>query len=28
MMKDVILAHGLWVPGVVMRPLADRLERA
>lgn len=27
MMKDVILAHGLWVPGVVMRPLADRLER-
>ena len=24
----VILAHGLWVPGVVMRPLAARLERA
>jgi len=27
-MKDVILAHGLWVPGWVMRPLAARLERA
>ena len=27
-MKDVILAHGLWVPGVVMRPLAGRLARA
>ena len=27
-MKDVILAHGLWVPGVVMKPLAARLERA
>ena len=27
-MKDVILAHGLWVPGVMMRPLAARLERA
>jgi pimeloyl-ACP methyl ester carboxylesterase len=27
-MKDVILAHGLWVPGVVMQPLAARLERA
>ena len=27
-MRDVILAHGLWVPGVVMRPLAARLERA
>lgn len=24
----VILAHGLWVPGVVMQPLAARLERA
>jgi len=24
----VILAHGLWVPGFVMRPLAARLERA
>ncbi|HEY8067304.1 MAG TPA: alpha/beta fold hydrolase [Burkholderiales bacterium] len=24
----VILTHGLWVPGVVMRPLAARLERA
>ena len=24
----VILAHGLWVPGAVMRPLAARLERA
>jgi len=23
----VILAHGLWVPGVVMQPLAARLER-
>jgi len=27
-MQDVILAHGLWVPGWVMRPLALRLERA
>jgi pimeloyl-ACP methyl ester carboxylesterase len=27
-MKDVILAHGLWVPGVVMKPLAARLARA
>ena len=27
-MRHVILAHGLWVPGVVMRPLAARLERA
>lgn len=27
-MRDVILAHGLWVPGVVMRPLAARLARA
>ena len=27
-MKDVILAHGLWVPGVVMQPLAARLKRA
>lgn len=27
-MKDVILAHGLWVPGWVMKPLAARLERA
>jgi len=27
-MKDVILAHGLWVPGVVMQPLAARLGRA
>jgi pimeloyl-ACP methyl ester carboxylesterase len=27
-MKDVILAHGLWVPGVMMRPLAARLEQA
>ena len=27
-MQDVILAHGLWVPGVVMHPLAARLERA
>jgi pimeloyl-ACP methyl ester carboxylesterase len=24
----VILAHGLWVPGVVMKPLAARLARA
>jgi len=28
MMHDVILIHGLWVPGVVMQPLAARLERA
>lgn len=27
-MREVILAHGLWVPGVVMRPLAARLEHA
>ena len=27
-MVDVILAHGLWVPGVMMWPLAARLERA
>lgn len=27
-MKDVILAHGLWVPGFVMKLLAARLERA
>jgi len=27
-MRDVILAHGLWVPGVVMQPLAARLARA
>ena len=27
-MPEVILAHGLWVPGVVMQPLAARLERA
>lgn len=27
-MQDVILAHGLWVPGVVMHPLAARLARA
>jgi len=27
-MQGVILAHGLWVPGVVMQPLAARLERA
>jgi pimeloyl-ACP methyl ester carboxylesterase len=27
-MKEVIIVHGLWVPGFVMRPLAARLERA
>ena len=27
-MREVILVHGLWVPGVVMRPLAARLGRA
>jgi len=27
-MKDVILAHGLWVPGVFMQPLGARLARA
>lgn len=27
-METVILTHGLWVPGVVMQPLAARLERA
>jgi len=27
-MRDVILVHGLWVPGMVMQPLAARLARA
>jgi pimeloyl-ACP methyl ester carboxylesterase len=27
-MREVILAHGLWVPGLVMQPLAARLEGA
>jgi pimeloyl-ACP methyl ester carboxylesterase len=27
-MRDVVLVHGLWVPGVVMHPLAYRLEQA
>jgi pimeloyl-ACP methyl ester carboxylesterase len=27
-MREVILVHGLWVPGVVMQPLAARLGRA
>jgi len=27
-MQEVILAHGLWVPGLVMKPLAARLGRA
>ena len=27
-MHNVVLAHGLWVPGVVMQPLAARLARA
>ena len=27
-MRELILAHGLWVPGVLMRPLARRLEHA
>jgi pimeloyl-ACP methyl ester carboxylesterase len=27
-MQEVILTHGLWVPGAVMRILAARLERA
>jgi pimeloyl-ACP methyl ester carboxylesterase len=27
-MRDVILVHGLWVPGLVMQPLAARLARA
>lgn len=27
-MREIILVHGLWVPGVVMHPLAYRLERA
>jgi pimeloyl-ACP methyl ester carboxylesterase len=25
---DVVLAHGLWMPGIVMTPLAARLSRA
>lgn len=27
-MRDVVLVHGLWVPGVVMQPLAARLARS
>jgi pimeloyl-ACP methyl ester carboxylesterase len=27
-MREVVLVHGLWVPGVVMQPLAARLARA
>ncbi len=27
-MREVILAHGLWVPGFAMKPLAARLKRA
>lgn len=27
-MREVILVHGLWVPGVVMQPLGARLARA
>lgn len=27
-MKDVVLVHGLWVPGVVMSPLGARLAQA
>jgi pimeloyl-ACP methyl ester carboxylesterase len=26
MKQDVILLHGLWMPGIVMKPLASRLE--
>lgn len=26
MTSDVVLLHGLWMPGVVMKPLASRLE--
>jgi pimeloyl-ACP methyl ester carboxylesterase len=26
--RDVVLAHGLWMPGLVMQPLAARLARA
>ncbi len=26
MTKDVVLLHGLWMPGIVMQPLASRLE--
>ena len=26
MIRDVVLLHGLWMPGLVMRPLASRLE--
>jgi pimeloyl-ACP methyl ester carboxylesterase len=26
--RDVVLAHGLWMPGLVMKPLAARLVRA
>ena len=27
-MKAVVLVHGLWMPGLVMSPLAARLSRA
>jgi pimeloyl-ACP methyl ester carboxylesterase len=27
-LRETILAHGLWAPGLVMAPLAGRLERA
>jgi pimeloyl-ACP methyl ester carboxylesterase len=27
-MRDIVLVHGLWVPGIVMQPLAARLARA
>lgn len=26
--RDVVLAHGLWMPGLVMSPLASRIARA
>ena len=28
MARDVVLAHGLWMPGLVMSPLASRIARA
>jgi pimeloyl-ACP methyl ester carboxylesterase len=28
MLRDVVLVHGLWVPGLLMAPLGRRLEKA
>lgn len=28
MVRDIVLVHGLWMPGLVMSPLAARIARA